>query len=680
MGDHVCKAPAPDVIPSGEVTPPPESATSYDRLPETRMAPNAYEQRPARNIPPRVDTMAANRPFFRQDQLTPMSADSRSISPMTPNSVGRSPYGPPRSGTGLTPRRPPSPDAGLSSNLDCAFPPFPAKKPEYGGHQAQGKSIGRGSPNLMVEADPMYAPVSPRTATSGGLLLRMNTIAPGPFDVRGRQGSVAGLENQQQVSASVSDGMQGLSLSSAFPEQNGQMQRPSTASSVHSRPGNSSMDEVEASRPKMPRTNGYGGFGPPTADSDPEKPKMLDIRSQTFPIKNESPESLTRRPSDIAAGSMMKRPSMDAANGLMNKTMSTGRSPPRERRPSNFGPDLTRPPPPRIASMSRQSGRPGDARPLPNNINLAAEFGAANPYHTPTESRSSNNSEYSEDSKASSRSSPPSTSPERPSNVPSMNGPRANFQPPKPQSTTAPPMESEVAPVKQQYASPMRNFDPSLQSPESPMDPAIQRGLSYAPPPRSSARPPPPSRSQTVPLTAPLTTPAAPTTKAKPRPSISKGNCKACSLPIKGRSVSSADGRLTGRYHKECFVCTTCSEPFNSTTFYVLNDAPYCEQHYHKLNGSICVGCHRGIEGQFLESERRQKFHPGCLRCMDCSRVLKHDYFEMNGRVYCERDAFRRAQQGRFLGVGGGGGGGGRGGYGGPSNRMERRTTRLMMM
>ena len=40
----------------------------------------------------------------------------------------------------------------------------------------------------------------------------------------------------------------------------------------------------------------------------------------------------------------------------------------------------------------------------------------------------------------------------------------------------------------------------------------------------------------------------------------------------------------------------------------------------------------------------------------------------MNGRVYCERDAFRRAQSGRSLGVPG------------VTNRMERRTTRLMMM
>ena len=198
------------------------------------------------------------------------------------------------------------------------------------------------------------------------------------------------------------------------------------------------------------------------------------------------------------------------------------------------------------------------------------------------------------------------------------------------------------------------------------MDPAIQGGR-LSPVPRNQARSLSPARSepQVEPLRRPTTA-----GRQSSRPSTSKGNCKGCGEVIKGKSVSSADGRLTGRYHKQCFVCKTCQEPFQTSTFYVINDAPYCERHYHKLNGSVCQTCDKGIEGQYLESERKHKFHPGCLTCADCKRTLRNDYFEMNGRVYCERDAFRRAQQApRFLGPGAGG-----------SNRMERRTTRLMMM
>lgn len=125
----------------------------------------------------------------------------------------------------------------------------------------------------------------------------------------------------------------------------------------------------------------------------------------------------------------------------------------------------------------------------------------------------------------------------------------------------------------------------------------------------------------------------------------SRGNCRACGLPIKGKSISSADGRLTGRYHKPCFVCSACQQPFSSSTFYVLDDRPYCELHYHKLNGSLCGSCGRGIEGQYLEDESRVKHHVGCFRCGMCHMALRDGYFEVNGRAYCEMDAWTLMQQ-----------------------------------
>lgn len=125
----------------------------------------------------------------------------------------------------------------------------------------------------------------------------------------------------------------------------------------------------------------------------------------------------------------------------------------------------------------------------------------------------------------------------------------------------------------------------------------------------------------------------------------SRGNCKACGDLITGKSVSSADGRLTGRYHKACFVCTTCSEPFSSSTFYVHSDKPYCERHYHAVNGSLCGSCNNGIEGSYLADEADSKFHPTCFVCADCRLPLEDGYFEVGGAVYCERDAWKRVQQ-----------------------------------
>ncbi|RAK95720.1 LIM domain-containing protein [Aspergillus ibericus CBS 121593] len=183
----------------------------------------------------------------------------------------------------------------------------------------------------------------------------------------------------------------------------------------------------------------------------------------------------------------------------------------------------------------------------------------------------------------------------------------------------------------------------TLFSPDSPTDPAISQGsLSLVPEkiPRSPEEDQPPR--------PPVRAATAPAPRPAPRP---KGPCRGCGEMILGKSVSSADGRLTGKYHRACFVCHHCRTPFQTADFYVLEDRPFCAQHYHERNGSLCQTCHTGIEGQYLETvERRgrgpadrQKFHPDCLKCRTCQIPLKGEYFEWYGQVYCERDARRAA-------------------------------------
>jgi len=144
----------------------------------------------------------------------------------------------------------------------------------------------------------------------------------------------------------------------------------------------------------------------------------------------------------------------------------------------------------------------------------------------------------------------------------------------------------------------------------------------------------------------------------------------------------------------------------------VLDDRPYCELHYHKLNGSLCGSCGRGIEGQYLEDESAVKHHVGCFKCGGCGMALRDGYFEINGKAYCEKDAWRLAGGGNNPMMGGGpgpgpgiGGGGlrppymglpggprGNNGYTpfspsrlgpmgpGPRPKIEKRMTRLGMM
>lgn len=59
-------------------------------------------------------------------------------------------------------------------------------------------------------------------------------------------------------------------------------------------------------------------------------------------------------------------------------------------------------------------------------------------------------------------------------------------------------------------------------------------------------------------------------------------SCRRCQLPIEKSAVSSSDGQLKGKWHKECFSCTKCSMPFEGDSFYVLAGKPWCQYHYHE--------------------------------------------------------------------------------------------------
>jgi len=189
-------------------------------------------------------------------------------------------------------------------------------------------------------------------------------------------------------------------------------------------------------------------------------------------------------------------------------------------------------------------------------------------------------------------------------------------------------------------------------SPDSPTDPAIgQGGLSLIAEKREKhqARETPMEHQPEEHPSPPRAT--APILQTSSRSATrSKGTCKGCGENIVGKSISSSDGRLTGRYHRGCFVCFECHSPFQTADFYVLNNRPFCAQHYHERNGSLCSTCHNGIEGHYLETVEqnpnrpdRRRFHTECLQCRTCHVLLNGDYFEWNGEVYCERDARRAA-------------------------------------
>lgn len=256
-------------------------------------------------------------------------------------------------------------------------------------------------PQQYAAADPRYAPVSPRSVTSGGLLDKMKTIAPGPFDVR--------QETQPKMAEKVS-GEDVLAALPAVSSIKGNHSRSSTASSLRShssKASSASSSYTVAALPPKPVVNpgGYTAFSPGIRSgfqSDEPSPRTLlgaGSRSNTFPnLPTQQSLGLPRRPSESSG---LKRPSnvkLDNNEELDGNTF-VRTSPPREAGRRN--PSINGKPPPR--GMSFSHGKDISA------INLAVEFGSSNPYHTSTISQSSDGSNESRTSKVSSRSSPPLT-------------------------------------------------------------------------------------------------------------------------------------------------------------------------------------------------------------------------------------------------------------------------------
>ena len=136
--------------------------------------------------------------------------------------------------------------------------------------------------------------------------------------------------------------------------------------------------------------------------------------------------------------------------------------------------------------------------------------------------------------------------------------------------------------------------------------------------------------------------------------------CRRCNLPIEKQAVSSSDGQLKGKYHRDCFNCHSChvssftcayrivadgdcvQKPFPDKTFYVYDGRPYCSYHYHETNGSLCAAssCGQPIEGPCAVAHSGAKFHPEHFLCEFPRCAMRLDeYYEADGKIFCERHA-----------------------------------------
>ncbi|KAM0720122.1 hypothetical protein Q7P37_004258 [Cladosporium fusiforme] len=728
MGDHICeKSPEPtskaqpqasnpytlDGLPSGPtpVSPPKDPGyTTQPELPVTRVraptigsndTPMSKAMRPA---PPRINPDAANRPFLAPGLTMSQSPISPASSVHSASSADRR-QPPLRSATSPTPRlfdpRPPSPE--LTGGYDCAFPPFNA-----GQAPPIRPSTGQGHRNPSGERAPSrggFRPDRPSTAQGGpvdGLRKPSNPnmiaplSAPPPQDGRRPSGAYSVR-----------------SLGDSLP-------RPTTASSNRSDdqrrepPRRPSRPQEEVMSPTF--LNKFCqepmSHGPPSLQhTQPAGPMRSPDRSQTLPLpqngNNQSlpspglarastePYSARARSPSSAAGSVASTDTLahptNQNGGRMDRRLQD--APPVPKAVQEHRQDYSHAPSQSSSSNGSKHSYAGSSVGGPSpSISAASSFDAFSPlreqpmpfgneesmkvaglaFRQPE--RPTIQTQQRSPPRSHARPRPEALSPRTPAPMPAVvstpeespidpnfnsrvshNQPwQTQVEPNKPN-----PLNINTSPRKRVSPPPMKPAPP----PKSPTDYGSFRCASPSSVPASlppKNRAPPPA----FPPPAPHSHPEAPAIRRPTTPGI-RPVCRGCNLTIEGKSVKAADGRLTGRWHKQCFTCRTCSQPFATADFYVIDNQPYCEHHYHEANGSLCAGCHSGIEGQYLETTTSagnsggpptdKKFHPRCFTCVDCKIVLAEDYFEIRGRVYCERHALvaMRAQP-RFPGPPGG--------------------------
>ena len=627
-----------------------------------------------------------------------------------------------RSSTSPLPSRPASPV--LPVPQDSAFPPFPIARsqdttPTTPLETSFDFSLNGGSPQKRADTATEHAALSQPAKVGENLMQRMDNIAPAYFEFGGNQEFKPSSHRKSPSMGSSRDFVR--VLRSTSPKTH--VQRPSTSSSNYTRNPSlssistgprSTLDRSRTELPSVPsvprpffqdQSDGSAHVPLPSFDFGSFRQEQRTIPKQDRDIASlESRPTIDRIRSESSTHSHKSRPSVAVAamQPLCEIGSASSFKPSRSVRSRAVSPAVEK----TSITLSvnthttvlRDDRRLGDVPPIPVPAQATEVFGLDDVYHQPHESTSSNGS-YSSGVKSGSSISTPheSTSSNESYNF-GMNGDSSRVSPPLKESLK----DRSAQASDDNHARNMFNgFIFDVEQPSTIEEPASIRDectTGYLQPSRMNAPAPLRPMKPTVPRHedgsvrnhSPATSPddyiipsfgnprvspvpavhfnyPAPAARRRPPPA-NKGNCRGCGDLIHGKSVSSADGRLTGRYHKQCFVCQTCRLPFQTADFYVMSNQPYCARHYHELNDSLCTNCDRGIEGQYLETELRQKFHPYCFSCQDCHKILRDDYYEFNGKTLCEQHAFGAARTSTPSSLG-------------PGRRFpERRTTRLMMM
>eukprot|EP00462_Mataza_sp_D1_P019324 CAMPEP_0175146682 /NCGR_PEP_ID=MMETSP0087-20121206/15516_1 /TAXON_ID=136419 /ORGANISM="Unknown Unknown, Strain D1" /LENGTH=342 /DNA_ID=CAMNT_0016431675 /DNA_START=11 /DNA_END=1039 /DNA_ORIENTATION=- len=97
--------------------------------------------------------------------------------------------------------------------------------------------------------------------------------------------------------------------------------------------------------------------------------------------------------------------------------------------------------------------------------------------------------------------------------------------------------------------------------------------------------------------------------------------CGACSKPITGECFEA----VNKKFHKECFVCTTCKEAIaDGEQFFEYEGCLYCPTHFAAKLDYNCATCKKAILGEYIKLGN-DKIHKDCWACASCKTALEAD-------------------------------------------------------
>lgn len=517
--------------------------------------------------------------------LTPGSS-SRSLrsgpSTSSPNTA-RSPYlMPPKSAT--MPSRPPTPPSPeLSIAQDSAFPLFPTSRYRSRSKSSASKSPAESRKNSLQDEYSIPLP-SPRTSSRSPheqltpffpyptstpdptTLVKTDTVGSASSDTRNRKGDASpGLSDKMGLGIFKRKSLRREKKDISSPEipQNF-FNNPQATPPMPALPAGFVSNTVIDTTARLDGDGQRLPSGP--APPRPARPEPVDGLLETLQATGHTTLPTIR---DNNFQSVLSRSDSDRSKQRVTSMSSVYSDiTPSERRMTN-APSLEKivedensvagspeasEPPPWPSGRLRSSSRPEpqskhttqNVPPIPQS-SMSRENMIARLRHTPTASASSNDSRSAYgDSSESGASTPPTSngSSITRSNLLDENLSQINF------ATDS--LQERVGAYSSLDRSQMRQPSVDYATKNSTLSPTMNRDLAahsvaLVSPMSENGSPNSPEISFDL-----DTIPPVPTTRPKSRYPASKHDCRGCGHVIKGKSVKAADGRLTGRYHKEC--------------------------------------------------------------------------------------------------------------------------------